>query len=41
MRCSKALGGELADQPEYYFGRMFSFAKYAAARFRISFSISS
>jgi hypothetical protein len=29
------------DQPERYFGRTFSLAKYAAARLRISFSISS
>jgi hypothetical protein len=35
------VGGEFVDQPERYFGRMFSLAKYAAARFRISFSISS
>src|SRR4051794_2038672 len=33
--------GEFMDQPERYFGRTFSLAKYAAARFRISFSISS
>lgn len=29
------------DQREFYFGRMFSRAKYAVARFRISFSSSS
>jgi hypothetical protein len=33
--------GEFMDQPERYFGRTFSFAKYAAARLRISFSVSS
>jgi hypothetical protein len=33
--------GEFADQPEYYLGRTFSRAKYAAARFRMSFSTSS
>jgi hypothetical protein len=33
--------GEFVDQPERYFGRTFSLAKYAAARLRISFSISS
>jgi hypothetical protein len=33
--------GEFMDQPERYFGRTYSLAKYAAARFRISFSISS
>ena len=33
--------GEFMDQPERYFGRTFSLAKYAAARLRISFSISS
>ena len=33
--------GEFSDQPERYFGRTFSLAKYAAARLRISFSISS
>src|SRR5690349_19888765 len=32
--------GKFADQREDYFGRMFSRAKYAAARFRISFSTS-
>jgi hypothetical protein len=33
--------GELLDQPEPYFGSTFSLAKYALARLRISFSISS
>ena len=32
--------GEFTDQPKRSWGRMFSRAKYAAARFRISFSIS-
>ncbi len=33
--------GEFSDQPVRYFGRTFSRAKYAAARLRISFSVSS
>src|SRR6185312_7447420 len=37
----KAVVGEFTDQREDYFGRMFSWAKYAAARLRISFSTSS
>jgi len=37
----KAVVGEFTDQREVYFGRMFSWAKYAAARLRISFSTSS
>src|SRR5690348_5678784 len=40
-RDGNTIGGELADQPECYFGRTFSRAKYAAARLRISFSSSS
>ena len=36
----KPLGSLFMDEPERYFGRIFSLAKYADARFRISFSIS-
>ena len=39
-RDRKALGSHFIDEPESYLGRIFSLAKYAEARFRISFSIS-
>lgn len=39
-RHRKPLGSQLMDAPEGYYGRIFSLAKYADARFRISFSIS-
>jgi hypothetical protein len=38
-RDGNAVAGEFADQPECYFGRTFSQARYAAARLRISFRV--
>lgn len=39
-RDGKPVYGQFVDQPEPYFGRMFSRAKYALARFNISTSVS-
>ena len=39
-RHGKPLGGHFMVEAEHYFGRVFSLAKYAEARSRISFSIS-